>query len=114
LANYLRGDSILEAYWKSVSMTTEGLFIGEPLARPFPQLEARLENGILTLKANRHTLPFLKERLSSADEQPSALAEAIPSYKAGIFAVESGRPQFIRDITVPLDAKPGDLLAKIP
>jgi uncharacterized protein (TIGR03790 family) len=35
LDRYLRGDSILEAYWKSVAMPGQGLFVGEPLARPF-------------------------------------------------------------------------------
>jgi len=35
LDRYLRGDSILEAYWKSVVMPGQGLFIGEPLARPY-------------------------------------------------------------------------------
>jgi uncharacterized protein (TIGR03790 family) len=35
MKHYLRGDSIIEAYWKSVSMPGQGLFIGEPLARPF-------------------------------------------------------------------------------
>ena len=33
--HYLRGDSLLEAYWKSVLMPGQGLFVGEPLARPF-------------------------------------------------------------------------------
>lgn len=33
--HYLRGDTLLEAYWKSVLMPGQGLFIGEPLARPF-------------------------------------------------------------------------------
>lgn len=32
---YLGGDTLLEAYWKSVAMPGEGIFIGEPLARPF-------------------------------------------------------------------------------
>jgi uncharacterized protein (TIGR03790 family) len=35
LRHYLRGDSAIEAYWKSVLMPGQGLFIGEPLARPF-------------------------------------------------------------------------------
>lgn len=35
LAHYLRGETLLEAYWKSVAMPGQGLFIGEPLARPF-------------------------------------------------------------------------------
>jgi uncharacterized protein (TIGR03790 family) len=33
--HYLRGDTLLEAYWKSVAMPGQGLFIGEPLAQPF-------------------------------------------------------------------------------
>jgi uncharacterized protein (TIGR03790 family) len=33
--HYLRGDSLIEAYWKSVAMPGQGLFIGEPLARPY-------------------------------------------------------------------------------
>ena len=33
--NYLRGETLLEAYWKSVAMPGQGIFIGEPLAAPF-------------------------------------------------------------------------------
>lgn len=36
---YLQGDTLLEAYWKSVAMPGQGLFIGEPLARPFSRLQ---------------------------------------------------------------------------
>jgi uncharacterized protein (TIGR03790 family) len=32
---YLAGDTLIEAYWKSVLMPGQGLFIGEPLAAPF-------------------------------------------------------------------------------
>jgi uncharacterized protein (TIGR03790 family) len=35
LYHYTRGDNLLEAYWKSVAMPGQGLFIGEPLARPY-------------------------------------------------------------------------------
>ncbi len=35
--HYLRGDTLLEAYWKSVAMPGQGLFLGEPLARPYTQ-----------------------------------------------------------------------------
>ena len=35
LTYYLRGDSLIEAYWRSVAMPGQGLFIGEPLARPW-------------------------------------------------------------------------------
>jgi uncharacterized protein (TIGR03790 family) len=32
---YLKGDTLIEAYWKSVAMPGQGVFIGEPLAAPF-------------------------------------------------------------------------------
>ena len=32
---YLQGASLLEAYWRSVMMPGEGVFIGEPLAQPY-------------------------------------------------------------------------------
>jgi len=35
LDHYLHGDALLAAYWKSVAMPGQGLFIGEPLAHPF-------------------------------------------------------------------------------
>lgn len=35
IRRYLAGDTLLEAYWKSVLMPSQGVFIGEPLAAPF-------------------------------------------------------------------------------
>ncbi len=35
MKRYLAGESLIEAYWKSVAMPGQGLFIGEPLANPF-------------------------------------------------------------------------------
>jgi uncharacterized protein (TIGR03790 family) len=35
MQHYLAGETLIEAYWKSVAMPGQGLFIGEPLARPF-------------------------------------------------------------------------------
>ena len=32
---YLAGETLVEAYWKSVAMPGQGIFIGEPLAAPF-------------------------------------------------------------------------------
>ncbi len=45
---YTQGDSLIEAYWKSVSMPGQGIFIGEPLANPFKghQVEYK-ENSII-------------------------------------------------------------------
>jgi hypothetical protein len=35
VSRYARGESLIEAYWKSVAMPGQGIFIGEPLADPF-------------------------------------------------------------------------------
>jgi uncharacterized protein (TIGR03790 family) len=38
MARYLWGETLIEAYWKSVLMPGQGIFIGEPLAAPFRRL----------------------------------------------------------------------------
>jgi uncharacterized protein (TIGR03790 family) len=35
LAHYLSGETVVEAYWKSVAWPAQGIFIGEPLAAPY-------------------------------------------------------------------------------
>ena len=41
VGRYLQGETLIEAYWKSVQMPGQGIFIGEPLARPFPRVNTR-------------------------------------------------------------------------
>jgi uncharacterized protein (TIGR03790 family) len=36
LTYYRGGDTLVESYWRSVAMPEQGVFIGEPLARPWP------------------------------------------------------------------------------
>jgi uncharacterized protein (TIGR03790 family) len=43
---YLRGETLIEAYWKSVAMPGQGIFIGEPLAAPFRQTMVRLPGSL--------------------------------------------------------------------
>lgn len=35
MEKYIEGNSLIEAYWKSVAWPGQGLFVGEPLASPF-------------------------------------------------------------------------------
>lgn len=42
---YLRGNTLLEAYWKSVAMPGQGVFIGEPLAQPYRGFVLRRLDG---------------------------------------------------------------------
>jgi uncharacterized protein (TIGR03790 family) len=41
MARYLGGESLVEAYWKSVRMPGQGVFVGDPLARPFGGVRVR-------------------------------------------------------------------------
>ena len=45
IKHYLLGEPLIEAYWKGVAMPGEGIFIGEPLARPF---------GLRSAASNEH------------------------------------------------------------
>jgi uncharacterized protein (TIGR03790 family) len=50
--HYLRGATVLEAYWKSVAMPGQGLFVGDPLARPWASVpRAGIEGGELVVRS---------------------------------------------------------------
>jgi hypothetical protein len=52
LDHYFRGATLIEAYWKSVASPGQGLFLGEPLARPWPdQPFSRIEGETLLLRS---------------------------------------------------------------
>lgn len=53
IPRYLRGETLIEAYWKSVQQPSEGLFIGEPLAKPYDLLQVSALGGNLTIVTNR-------------------------------------------------------------
>jgi uncharacterized protein (TIGR03790 family) len=46
---YFRGNTLVEAYWKSVKWPGEGIFVGDPLARPFGTKVTR-EGDSLTIR----------------------------------------------------------------
>ncbi len=48
---YVEGDSLIEAYWKSVQQPGEGLFIGEPLARPWSKTQISFNNKTLLISS---------------------------------------------------------------
>lgn len=47
---YAAGATAMEAYWKSVAWPGEGVFIGEPLARPFAPSFSRIEPGVYEMR----------------------------------------------------------------
>lgn len=40
MRHYLRGETLIEAYWKSVIWPGQGIFIGEPLSAPYAKLSS--------------------------------------------------------------------------
>jgi uncharacterized protein (TIGR03790 family) len=50
LFHYATGASVVEAYWKSVAWPGEGVFVGEPLARPFAPVLRETSPGRFELK----------------------------------------------------------------
>ncbi|MEA3404274.1 MAG: TIGR03790 family protein [Pseudomonadota bacterium] len=53
IPHYLSGETLIEAYWKSVKQPGEGLFIGEPLARPYGYHKVYFTEKTVLLKTRR-------------------------------------------------------------
>jgi uncharacterized protein (TIGR03790 family) len=51
VSHYFSGNTVLEAYWKSVVMPGEGIFVGDPLARPFGT-RAQFSGGVFSMKTS--------------------------------------------------------------
>jgi uncharacterized protein (TIGR03790 family) len=68
MQRYLKGESLIEAYWKSVARPSEGLFIGDPLARPFQVNRIDVAGGVARLP--RRYLAAGNYRLESARFPP--------------------------------------------
>ncbi len=43
IKRYTNGETLMEAYWKSVAWPGEGIFVGEPLASPFKHANQEIE-----------------------------------------------------------------------
>lgn len=69
LPHYFRGQTVLEAYWKSVHWPGEGLFAGEPLARPWGGADIEWNGSTLTIRTTQLDPSKIYE-LASADQEP--------------------------------------------
>ncbi len=83
---YFQGGTALEAYWKSVSAPGEGIFVGDPLARPFGT-RAAFVNGVLEITTTI-LQPGAHYRLLAADsadgpffELQSGISLTAPGYR---------------------------------
>jgi hypothetical protein len=55
MMHYLQGETLIEAYWKSVAMPGQGIFVGEPLARPFAGYTSSYRDNVL--RVERRVIP---------------------------------------------------------
>jgi len=61
MEKYLSGNSLIEAYWKSVKMPGQGVFVGEPLASPF--------RGCNVYKTRRGILQYISSAVDNLVEK---------------------------------------------
>lgn len=64
-----RGETVLEAYWKSVAMPGQGVFAGEPLARPFAPRDGAAGSGA-TMRAPRRAVDQRRDAPGRYAEHP--------------------------------------------
>ena len=87
--SYFRGNTALEAYTKSVRQPSQGVFVGDPLARPFGT-RATLVNGILSIKTSSLE-PGINYNLYSAPSASGPFSQiatiAVPRYQFATITV---------------------------
>jgi uncharacterized protein (TIGR03790 family) len=77
LRHYFRGETVLEAYWKSVMTPGEGNFVGDPLARPWGS-EATFQGDSLTIRTTI-LRPGTTYELRSAPASSGPWTVAVPN-----------------------------------
>jgi hypothetical protein len=92
IPHYFGGGTLVESYWKSVVWPAEGIFIGEPLARPFGQgFRSTFTDGTLTIETTAmipgHTY-VIEAADSSAGPFTTVLDQlSVPKYQRATFKV---------------------------
>ena len=98
MAHYLSGEALVEAYWKSVLMPGQGVFIGDPLARPFGGV--RVVRGAAGTVVRTRALPPGSYALEAATStmgpfKPIGVVRAT-GFGVREFRVPSGETRFLR------------------
>lgn len=82
---YWRGATVLEAYWKAVEWPGQGLFVGEPLARPFADSPIFvIDNGqyLISTRALRPASRYSLEYRTAASASWTSLASFTTAARA--------------------------------
>jgi uncharacterized protein (TIGR03790 family) len=101
LSHYYRGEPIIEAYWKSVAMPGEGLFIGEPLATPWkprPSWDAATRKLSLTTTQMKPGLRYAIDSAPAATGPWSRVRSsiAVPRHGRTTVAVQPATAPYYR------------------
>ena len=96
--SYFRGNTALEAYTKSVRQPSQGVFVGDPLARPFGT-RATLVNGVLNIKTSSLE-PGINYNLYSAPSATGPFSQiatvAVPRYQFATITVPGKSAPFYK------------------
>lgn len=87
---YYRGATLIEAYWKSVEWPGQGLFVGEPLARPFseqPGFAVSNNQYLISTRAMRPNKVYSLEYRTAASSTWTSLAS---------YTISRAQPQSLR------------------
>ncbi len=92
MGRYALGDTLIEAYWKSVFWPGEGVFIGEPLAHPFAP-------SLVNVSADKATLklfsPLIRQAQLDESESPIGPFHTVVTYPVspGMNEIEISLPE---------------------
>lgn len=102
IEHYLRGATVLEAYWKSVAWPGQGLFVGDPLARPWAHVpSAVVEDGAVVVR----TRALRRLTTYQVELQPAGSSTWRP-----IGSLSAGQPRpVVWRLPLPADAAGGKL-----
>jgi uncharacterized protein (TIGR03790 family) len=96
--NYFLGNTAVEAYLKSVQWPAQGVFVGDPLARPFGT-KAALQNGILNITTTSLE-PDVTYALYSARASAGPFTQvrtiSVPDYRFVTISVAHMNAQFYK------------------
>jgi len=113
MAHYLMGETLIEAYWKSVLMPGQGVFVGDPLARPFGGV--RVSHSAAGTVISTRALPpgnYLFEAARSSIGPFQAIRVApVTGFGVRQFTLPAGDTRFFRVRSVPQQARPASAAA---
>ena len=103
MVHYLGGESLVEAYWKSLQMPGQGVFVGDPLARPFGGVRARRSGSEMvfetrSLAPGRYELQAARSNVGPFRPVGSLV---VTSYGARRLAVPAADPRHFRVLQLP-------------